>query len=119
MRTCLSAEAQDELKSFKALERDTGIALEACIGMLGIDANEFEGQDGFSINGSVAFFAGASASTGSSTNSTFQASGFCFFRLPQSRVSLLPVCIVVPILASEWTTTSLEVPLRGLRDTGV
>ncbi len=49
MRVCLSAEAQDELKSFKALDRDTGIGLEACIEMLRIDASEFEGQEGFSI----------------------------------------------------------------------
>lgn len=49
MRICLSAEAESELRSLKGLDRDVGIALEACIEMLALDANEFEGREGFSI----------------------------------------------------------------------
>ncbi|HEY3203349.1 MAG TPA: hypothetical protein VGL03_06775 [Thermoanaerobaculia bacterium] len=43
MRVRLSKEAKQELDSLSALDRNVGIALDA------IDANEFEGQEGFSI----------------------------------------------------------------------
>src|SRR6266540_5760358 len=43
MRVRLSKEAKQELDSLSALDRNVGIALVA------IDANEFEGQKGFSI----------------------------------------------------------------------
>jgi hypothetical protein len=49
MSLCHSPEVMEELKSFRELDRDIGIALDACIDMLRLEANEFEGQDGFSI----------------------------------------------------------------------
>jgi hypothetical protein len=49
MRVCLSGEAESEFRAVRQLDRETGIALEACIEMLGLDANEFEGQEGFSV----------------------------------------------------------------------
>src|SRR6266498_1018360 len=49
MRVRLSKEAKQELDSLSALDRNVGIALDASIQMLAIDANEFEGQEGFSI----------------------------------------------------------------------
>ncbi|SRR6266567_3616638 len=49
MRVCISKEAEQELRSFRQLDRETGIALDACIEMLALDANEFEGYEGFSI----------------------------------------------------------------------
>ena len=48
MRICRSKEAEEEIRRIAALDRDVGIALNACIEMLGIDANEFEGNEGFS-----------------------------------------------------------------------
>ena|ERR1700736_1080614 len=45
----LSAEATQELSRIKSLDRDVGEALQACIEMLAIEVNEFEGQEGFSI----------------------------------------------------------------------
>jgi hypothetical protein len=49
MQLCRSKEAAEEIRSIAALDRDIGTALEACIEMLAIDANEFEGQEGFSV----------------------------------------------------------------------
>jgi hypothetical protein len=49
MLVCLSREAEEELTFFKANNRDVGIALEASIRMLSIDANEVELADGMSI----------------------------------------------------------------------
>lgn len=49
MRICQSKEAEEEIRRIAALDRDIGVALNACIEMLAIDANEFEGQEGFSI----------------------------------------------------------------------
>lgn len=49
MRICRSKEAEEEIRRITALDRDIGEALNACIGMLAIDANEFEGHEGFSI----------------------------------------------------------------------
>ncbi|MEX0879025.1 MAG: hypothetical protein WEB59_16115 [Thermoanaerobaculia bacterium] len=49
MRTQKSVEAEEELNQLKRLDRETGIALEACSEMLIVDANEFEGHEGFSI----------------------------------------------------------------------
>ncbi|MDQ5859319.1 MAG: hypothetical protein M3542_13715 [Acidobacteriota bacterium] len=49
MHTCLSPEAKAELRLFKDLDRDVGIALEACIEMLALDPNEVDLLDGFSI----------------------------------------------------------------------
>jgi hypothetical protein len=48
MKTCLSTEAQSEITRLK-VDPDCAEALRACIEMLSIDANEFEGRDGFSI----------------------------------------------------------------------
>jgi hypothetical protein len=42
-------EAEEEIRRIAALDRDVGIALNACIEMLSLDANEFEGNEGFSI----------------------------------------------------------------------
>jgi len=56
MRTCLSPEAETELKLFKDLDRDVGIALEASIGMLAWDPNEVEPLDGFSIQRVVGLY---------------------------------------------------------------
>jgi len=49
MHLCRSKEADEEIRKIASLDRDMGIALEACISMLAIDANEFEGQEGFSV----------------------------------------------------------------------
>ena len=49
MKICRSKEAEEEIRKIAALDRDVGIALNACIEMLSIDANEFEGNEGFSI----------------------------------------------------------------------
>jgi len=49
MRVCLSPEAKVELGSWKSFDRDTWEALDACIEMLKVDVNEFEGEEGFSI----------------------------------------------------------------------
>lgn len=49
MRICRSKEAEEEIRRIAALDRDIGVALNACIGMLAIDANEFEGHEGFSV----------------------------------------------------------------------
>ncbi len=49
MRICQSKEAEEEIERIAVLDRDVGVALNACIEMLAIDANEFEGHEGFSI----------------------------------------------------------------------
>ena len=49
MHVCLSREAEKELDSFKAKNRFVGIALEASIAMLALDANQVELTDGMSI----------------------------------------------------------------------
>jgi hypothetical protein len=49
MQICKSNEAESEIQSLSHLDRELSVALEACIGMLAMDPNEFEGQDGFSI----------------------------------------------------------------------
>lgn len=49
MRICFSREATEEMHTLRALDPDLSEAIEACIGMLAIDANEFEGHEGFSI----------------------------------------------------------------------
>jgi hypothetical protein len=49
MRVCHSKEAEEEIRRLSSLDREIGIALPACIEMLAIDANEFEGHEGFSI----------------------------------------------------------------------
>lgn len=49
MRICLSAEAQIELESLARRSPDLAEGVRACIEMLSLDANEFEGVDGFSI----------------------------------------------------------------------
>lgn len=49
MRVCLSAEAHTELESLGRRNPDVAEGVRACIEMVGLDANEFEGIDGFSI----------------------------------------------------------------------
>ncbi len=48
MRICLSKEATAELDRLRS-DPDLFEGAEACIGMLKVDINEFEGNDGFSI----------------------------------------------------------------------
>jgi hypothetical protein len=49
MNICYSEEAKAELQGFRNVDRDTGIALEACIEMAALEPSEFEGEEGFSI----------------------------------------------------------------------
>lgn len=56
MHVCLSSEAATELKRFKALDRNAGIALEASIEMLARDPNPVELLDGFSIQHVIALY---------------------------------------------------------------
>jgi hypothetical protein len=49
MRICYSPEANGEIAHLRALDRDVGEALDASIEMLAIDANEFEGVEGYSV----------------------------------------------------------------------
>jgi hypothetical protein len=56
MHACLSPEAATELKRYKDLDRDVGIALEASIEMLAQDPNPVELLDGLSIQHVVALY---------------------------------------------------------------
>lgn len=49
MQVKLSGEATVELTHLRGLDRDIGESLQACIEMLALEVNEFEGHEGFSI----------------------------------------------------------------------